>query len=481
MGNQHRNSSTPNLASLGSLPPLHSRNYVIAHAVRSSIVCVLLAALGFVVTFAACTWVDVNSIVEKNEVKVIAQKTTKKEETIIDPNAGKPIDILLLGQDTRDGEQNAAIGQGDTEQGMHNADTTIVLQIAADRSYVNMVSIPRDSMVDVPACQTTNGMMSAQYHVMFNSIFANAYNIGGDLASAASCTMNAVNALTGLNISQFVVVDFKGMSSMIDAIGGVNICIPLDVQDGYTGLNLARGMQHLDGTQATQYARMRHGTNTDGSDVMRTTRQQYLIKTIISEALQKNLFTNAPQLYRLATAALQSLNISSGLADTAVLAGLAMSMKNLSTSRMYAQTVPTVADPADINRVVWAANASSVWEKLVNHMPLRDENAQQSETQQESSQQADVSQNTQQSTDTQSQESTQQEGEQPANATPAVDPNTGLITVTDQYTGAQTLIDPATGGTVDPDDGSIRDATTGAFIGVADKYLFYTVCGISAQ
>ena len=103
-----------------------------------------------------------------------------------------------------------------------------------------------------------------------------------------------MNALTGLDIQEVVVVDFQGLSSMIDALGGVDICIPFDTQDTYTGLDLKRGLQHLDGTQATQYARMRHGTGTDGSDVMRTTRQQYLIKALLNEALSKNLFTNSP-------------------------------------------------------------------------------------------------------------------------------------------------------------------------------------------
>ena len=161
---------------------------------------------------------------------------------------------------------------------------------------------------------------------MFNSIFAGAYKTGGDLSPAASCTLNAVNSLTGLNIQNFIVVDFAGLVKMIDSVGGVDLCIPQNVNDPYTGLNLDKGMHHLDGVAATQYARIRHGIG-DGSDTSRTTRQQYLIKQLMSEALSKNLFTDTAQLYQLAKSALKSLNISQGMADTAALAGLAMSLK----------------------------------------------------------------------------------------------------------------------------------------------------------
>ena len=282
-------------------------------------------------TAAAATLLDINGTIKDGEVKIIPQKG-QKEPKLIDPNAGKPIELLVMGQDTRDGADNASIGGGDTSEGSHQADTTMVVQISADRSYINLVSIPRDSLVDAPSCETSKGTISAQYNVMFNSIFANGYTTGDDLASAASCTVNAVNSLTGLNIQNFIVVDFNGLKDMINAIGGVKICIPSDVKDPYTGLDLTRGLHQLDGLAATQYARTRYSLG-DGSDVQRTTRQQYLIKQLLQQALDKNIFTHTSELYQLAKSALKSLNISQGLADTATLAGLAMSLKNLNVSQ----------------------------------------------------------------------------------------------------------------------------------------------------
>ena len=418
------------------------------HRARTVVASVIVAMLVFAGTAAAATWLDVDNVIQHQKVDVIGQGSVSAEPTIIDPNSGKPIEILLLGQDSRDGEGNQAIG-GDMT-GNHQADTAMGLQISADRSAINLVSIPRDSLVDVPQCETSKGTIPAQYGVMFNSIFAGAYQTGGDLASAASCTLNAVNSLTGLNIQNFIVVDFAGLVK--------------DIDDPYSTLQLSKGMQHLDGTQATQYARTRY-TLGDGSDTARTTRQQYLIKQLMSEALSKNLFTDTAQLYQLAKSALESLNISEGMADTAALVGLAMSLKNFNMSHLYTQTVPVVAAPSDPNRSVWADNADEVWAKMREGKSLFES----TETN------ATSTDSTTTDGTTESQNTDENSGEQ-AQSIETPDATTGLITRADG-----TLIDPNTGGTVDPEDGSIHDATTGQYIGIADRYLNATVCAVPAK
>ncbi|WEV73024.1 LCP family protein [Bifidobacterium sp. ESL0790] len=464
--------SVPNINGWHQVKPRHGTMYMVRHRLRRAIAMVVVAALGFVGSAAGA--MAVNLLLAPNDVKFIAQKKVR-DEGPIDPNAHKPIDLLLLGQDTRDGGDNSALGGSDSayddDADEHNADTAMVMQISADRSYINMVSIPRDSLVDVPSCNTSRGTMPAQYGVMFNSIFANAYQTGGDLASAASCTVNAVNSLTGLNIQNFIVVDFQGLKNMIDAIGGVNICIPTDMRDDYTDLDVKRGLQHLDGTQATQYARMRHGTGTDGSDIMRTTRQQYLIKELVNQALSKNFMTHSNELYKLSQAALQSLSVSSGLDKPTILAGLAYSLRNFKVDHLYSQTISVVPAPNDSNRVVWSDNADSIWQKLRDNQPLTEAGDTSSDASQQQSQSgSDQSGAAQQGTDqsAQGQPSTTSQG--------TLDPKTGLITRPDG-----TLVDPATGGIVDPDDGSIRDPQTNQYIGIAYQYLNVTVCAVPAQ
>ena len=202
----------PNVNGLRDAQPRHSLGYRVQHRARTIVASVIAAMLVFSGTAAAATWLDVNGIIKNHSVEIIGQGSLDANTSIIDPNSGKPIEFVLIGQDSRDGEENQSVGGNfDDVVGNHQADTTMVAQISADRTKINLVSIPRDSLVDVPQCETTNGTIPAQYNVMFNSIFANAYQTGGDLASAASCTLNAVNSLTGLNIQNFIVVDFAGL------------------------------------------------------------------------------------------------------------------------------------------------------------------------------------------------------------------------------------------------------------------------------
>lgn len=234
---------------------------------------------------------------------------------------------------------------------------------------------------------------------------------------------------------------------------------------------------------------------------MRTTRQQYLIKQLLHEATSKNLFTQSGQLYQLAKTALQSLNLSEGLADITSLVGLATSMVNLSTDHLYSQTVPITTAPYDPNRVVWAPKAANVWAKLQQGQPLVDQPATttggnsdnaaaSSDTDAtDSSDAVDSTDTTEESNPTDKNSAQvpspnipdQQSptGETPnssadAPAEPQPDPVSGLIT--DEYGN---LIDPETGGIVDPETGAIRDAETGQFVGLADQYLNNVVCAVS--
>ncbi len=469
MTSHRSNQKLPNLNGWNQPKPRHSLGYRVRHQTRSVVVSAVAAVLVFAGSAAAATWYDFDHTIDANELTIIPQKSGSTEDTVVDPNAGQVINILVLGQDTRPGEANKALGvPGDSEN--HQSDTAMVVQISADRSYINLVSIPRDSIVNTPSCKTTKGTVPARYNVMFNSIFASAYAKGGDLASAGSCTMAAVNSLTGLDIQNVIIADFAGMRDMVDALGGVNVCIPVATKDETTGIDLQPGLQHLDGTTATEYARMRHGTGTDGSDIMRTTRQQYLVKEIIKEALSKNLFTQSSQLYQLAKTALSALNISSGLASASTLVGLAMSMKDLDPTHLYMQTIPVTSWSQDINRVVWASNADDVWEKLRKEKPLTQED---SSAASNDSSASDSSSSPSASDDTASDSASASASASP---TETVNPTTGLITKADG-----TLIDPNTGGIVNKKNGTITDPVTGQYLGIADRYLNATVCAVNAE
>ena len=195
----------------------------------------------------------------------------------------------------------------------------------------------------------------------------------------------------------------------------------------------------------------------------------------MNEALSKNLFTDTAQLYQLAKSALQSLYISQGMADTAALAGLAMSLKDFNLSNLYSQTVPVVSAPSDPNRSVWTDEAETLWEKMRADKPIYGSDESDANTDANTAGNSDgSSDNSTDGTDNTDNMGTDNTGSQEAAQTP--DPVTGLITQADG-----TLIDPNTGGTVDPEDGSIHDALTGQYIGLADRYLNATVCDVPAK
>ncbi len=132
----------------------------------------------------------------------------------------KPLNILLLGSDTRKG-QKGHIG-GDTP-GL--SDTTILLHVSADRKLAYGVSLPRDAMVQRPACERKDGKGKDPGGL---SQFNAAYAVGGPL-----CTVHTVEKLTNIRINHFVVIDFNGFKKMVDALGGVEVCVPREVNDDH--------------------------------------------------------------------------------------------------------------------------------------------------------------------------------------------------------------------------------------------------------
>ncbi|WP_234346482.1 LCP family protein [Cellulomonas timonensis] len=285
-----------------------------------------------------------------------------------DPNAGQAMNILLLGSDQRDGE-NAVIG-GDAA-GMRS-DTTIVMHISADRSRVELVSIPRDSLVDIPSCTMPDGSTSsARRNAMFNEAFAIGADRGGDMASAAACAMKTVMATTGVPLTDFAVIDFVGFIKMVGALGGIDMCIPTVMRSSDAGLDLSAGQQTLDGSTALAFARARKGVGLgDGSDTGRLGRQQEFLSAMAKTIFEKNLLTDVTGLVRFLDAATESVTASPNVARPANLAGLAFSLRSISTSNITFTTIPWAAAPSDPNRVVWTSEADAIWDNIANDRPM---------------------------------------------------------------------------------------------------------------
>src|SRR5665647_1911019 len=306
---------------------------------RVTLVVVALLAFGGSATAVAVSRLRGNvATVGSLDGLIAAPTDSPTEQAAADRSAGRAVTFVMLGSDTRAGE-NAAIGGAD--DGMR-ADTTIVVHVSADRRRVDAVSIPRDSEARIPACHLDReqaGRMSRPRTDKFNAAFA----IGGstgDLGLAAACTLSTIAANTGLAVTDFAQVDFAGFQGMVDAIGGIRVCVPTAIKDykGNTALDLAAGWHDLDGPQALDYVRARYITGSDGSDVQRITRQQKFIAAVLRKALSADVLTSPVSLARFLDAGTRSLTMSDGL--KAELPGLAWRLRDVEPSAVTFVTVP---------------------------------------------------------------------------------------------------------------------------------------------
>ncbi|KQT02312.1 hypothetical protein ASG23_02990 [Cellulomonas sp. Leaf395] len=283
-----------------------------------------------------------------------------------DARAGTPVNLLIIGSDDRSGE-NATIG-GEND-GMAS-DTTIVAHVSADRSRVELVSIPRDLKTDRPSCTMSDGTTTpARTDRQFNEAFALGWTEGQDIASASGCTWKTVELLTGVRLDGLVLVDFVGLRDMVDAIGGVPICLPTALRDEDTGLDVSAGPQVFDGTTAVQFARARHDIG-DGSDTGRITRQHDLMAAMTRSVLSQEVLTSPASLLRFAQAATSSLTASQGFRDLTDLTGFGLSLRNLQAERIVFASMPTVPDPRDTNRRVATPAATELWARIAADLPV---------------------------------------------------------------------------------------------------------------
>ncbi|MDR3152246.1 MAG: LCP family protein [Bifidobacteriaceae bacterium] len=345
--------------------PRHAENFHKSSRFVTAILTIIAIIFGFS-SFAAAMWIDINY-----GFKTINTSLMGENRVLVDPNAGNSMNILVLGVDSRGTQEDLDLSSDGNAQDAAGArsDTAILIHISSDRQRVEMVSIPRDSMVPVPQCQTTHDLANGQTIAMFNSAFANAYDLGQDLESGASCAAKTVEENTHVHIDGFVVADFAAFKNMVDALGGIKICIPQFI-DAWNvgGLTLQKGIHTLNGRDATEYARAREGIGLgDGSDIDRIKRQQQVLGAIINKAMQELDFAHIPELYRLIRGATHSMTSTLNLQDYA---GLAFSLRNTNMSNIMFYTVPWESYPEDPNRIQWTDKANEIWNRFIHDTPI---------------------------------------------------------------------------------------------------------------
>ncbi|MCW7944448.1 transcriptional regulator [Streptomyces hygroscopicus] len=275
-----------------------------------------------------------------------------------------PINILVMGSDGRTSKADCQLGGGCSQTGVQsgwgNADVEMVVHIAADRSNATVMSIPRDTMTDIPACKdSTSGTSTPGYYGQINSA----------LSYGPACQVATIHQLTGIPIDHFVKLDFSGVVSMSDAVGGVSVCVSSNVYDTYSHLKLSKGTHTLKGVAALEFVRSRHGFG-DGSDLGRTYAQHMFLSSMIRKFKSAGTLADPTAVYGLADAATKALTVDTGLGSIGKLVGLASDVNKVPPKQITFTTMQTAPDPNNKERLVVGPGAKSLFATIANDQSL---------------------------------------------------------------------------------------------------------------
>jgi LCP family protein required for cell wall assembly len=225
------------------------------------------------------------------------------------PPASPVLTVLLVGTDSRaDVPTTGTDADPGADPGSQRSDVLMLARIDPSRTGASVVSIPRDSWVDIPG----RGM---------NKINA-AYAFGGP-----SLLVQTVEGLTGVRVDHFAVVDFAGFTAMVDAVGGIDVQVAEATSNN--GVDFAAGANHLDGAGALAYVRQRY--DLPRGDLDRAQRQQNALRAVLEKAATGGMLADPVQLYRLLDATARSVSVDDTLTNGG-LRELGISMRGMRPS-----------------------------------------------------------------------------------------------------------------------------------------------------
>lgn len=231
--------------------------------------------------------------------------------------AKEALNLLVLGSDSRAGEERQ-----DIDATGSRSDTIMIAHVNKSRTKAFIVSIPRDSYVNVPAGGSWRGGMNK-----INS----AMQHGG-----ASLMAKTVYELTRIPLNGAVVVNFNGVQKMVEAVGGVRVCIPYTVRSSHSSKVWPKGCHNLGPKEAEEFMRQRKGT--PGGDFGRIKNQHHVIKGLASKATEAGIIANPAKLDKLLTTAAESLTVDKNMN----VRDLAFALKGIDPSEITFATVPYV-------------------------------------------------------------------------------------------------------------------------------------------
>ncbi|MFD0631339.1 LCP family protein [Catenulispora yoronensis] len=283
-------------------------------------------------------------------------------EAQVNAQGQRPENILLVGSDSRDNGNNA-FGGGKTGDGARS-DTSILLHVYADHQHAVGISIPRDMMVQIPSCQLDPNNKAKGHTGVQTSQFNAAFAVGNTPQGNVACEINTIEAMSGIRVDHTIVVGFSAFAKLTDDIGGVQVCVPKDVNNvNGDHISLKKGIQVVRGQTALDYVREREGLG-DGSDIGRTRRQQAFLGSMIKKMESDGVLNDPTTLSSIFNDALKYATFDKDLGTLNDLMNFASSMKGINPAHIQFMTLPGHYRTQDGRVDMDKAAAQVIWDHL---------------------------------------------------------------------------------------------------------------------
>jgi LCP family protein required for cell wall assembly len=246
------------------------------------------------------------------------------------PPPAPATNVLLVGADTRNARTKHLPHTGG--QACNCADTLIFAHIPEGHEKAILVSIPRDSWVEIPAYTAPSGHTVPEHRAKVNSALAE----GGP-----ALLVDTVQQITGLHVDHYVQINFNGFVDMVNAVDGVDVCLTHDAHDKDSGVDLSKGVHHLDGVEALEYVRQRHGL--PNGDLDRIKRQQAVIQQVAGKIVTKGILLHPVRLTDFLDSVTSNVTVDDQL-GTGEMISLAQTFSHFDSAHMEFATVPVATD-----------------------------------------------------------------------------------------------------------------------------------------
>jgi LCP family protein required for cell wall assembly len=310
-----------------------------------------------VVLIASLSWLGLGQVSGQiSRIDVFGKLTNRPDK------ASSALNYLVVGSDTREGLTKAQmkelkVGSTATAAG-GRSDTMLLVHISKSRGSAFIVSIPRDTLVTIPAHKSQDGTRDIPARP--GKINA-AYAYGG-----APLLIQTIEDKTQLKIDHYVEVSFAGFAGLVDALGGIQVCSKVAINDPKSHLVMSAGSHVLDGIEALKYVRTR---DFDGrGDIGRMERQQQFVSAVMRKATSSGVLLNPIKLAKFYNSAISTVKMDSSINKSDLLT-LAKQLRNLSSGNVRTLTVPLSNPngryPGLGSVVIWDPELSAdLWDRI---------------------------------------------------------------------------------------------------------------------